>query len=213
MIGSTTTYQYSDSSDIDINVHVKLTTAQIDDIWDFRPNEKLLAGTKHPINYFIANDTKGVDKSVALYDVLANKWIRKPQKNITEIPFDYISGIAQFFIDGINLRISDYEKEHRSFEYYKTKKGTFSTEEWDDMIRDKERDIDSALDSIYVGWHMIHAFRSEGFEDEAKTFIIQVQSADPNYSINNLVYKEMEKIGFFDKVKPYIDIRKKRLEK
>jgi len=90
IIGSTTGYKWSDTSDIDVNIEISnaYITGALQKIRK-KVNGKLYANTKHAINYFITpEEIPRVWKNsyYGVYDVLNNIWIASPglRKNIKD---------------------------------------------------------------------------------------------------------------------------------
>lgn len=219
-IGSLTTFQYSESSDIDINIVTTLKKSKLDELYKELPNGNLLSGTKHQINFYLSNDTNGIDSSKTLYDLNKDKWVKRAKKSDVKIPFSYVLEIAKFFMDGVDLRIAEYERDKREIETYrkqlKDKENELDVTELQALITSKELELEGDLDAVYVAYHMIKAFRKEGFsgpKEDRPEFLIKIESDDPNYSVNNLVYKEIERFDYFKKLNKYIDLRKRIKER
>jgi len=87
LLGSNITYQYSDSSDID--VQVMAVPGEDYDYWHkvfktYNDQNHLLPGTEYPINfffveYFDASSEGGWDNSQGAYDILREQWIKRPK--------------------------------------------------------------------------------------------------------------------------------------
>lgn len=121
-LGSTTGYQYSDDSDLDINVTVPfgMITPELDakrkDINGF-----LAPGTSHPINLFLQSREGNTpanwqDAVFGVYDVLADSWVVKPHKELNVAPQEY------FKIDLMSANIVIDEFIKLSKEYFVKKR-------------------------------------------------------------------------------------------
>ena len=82
MIGSMVGHQYSETSDIDINLMAR--TGELFDKWhsifkQFNAAGSLLPGTNHPINFFFQEYTDEADwsNSLGAYDILMGKWLKE----------------------------------------------------------------------------------------------------------------------------------------
>lgn len=219
LIGSTTSYQYNDTSDFDVNVYTDLPDNNIRTYGRMLPNGSLLTGTRHPINFYLANETNAIDKSPALYDLVANSWIREPKKDSIKVPHNYVLEVARFFISGVENRITEYEIDSKELEFMKNdlkdKDSEIDKEELTKRIAQKEEEIKADLDAISIAHKLIRAFRQEAFkEDYEPSFLIDIKmSGNPNKSVNNLIYKEFERLGFFNKLEKYEKIRDEIWEK
>lgn len=219
IVGSITTYQYTDSSDIDVNVVIDVDEEKRKEILKFLPNESPLPGTKHPVNYYISKDAESnIQKKESAYDLLNDEWIKKPEQSDVVVPYSYVLEIAKFFMDGIDARIAEYERDKIELELYKDymdrKDLSVDKDSLRDAIENKEVEIRADLDAIYTGLKMVKSFRNKAFEEDYESkFMIKIETTNPDFSINNLVYKIIERFGYLDKLKKYKDIRKELLEK
>lgn len=215
LLGSMTTFQYTNTSDIDINIQTDLTDLNIKTFGKLLPNGNLLSGTNHPINFYLTNEDSSIKKSPALYNLLDNIWIREPKKTDTKVPKNYILEVARFFIAGVENRVTEYEIDKKEYDYIKSEIEDDDVEtdkdELQEKLSQKEEEIKADLDAIYIAHKLIRAFRNEAFkEDYEPSFLIDIKmNSNPNKSINNLIYKEFERLGFFEKLKKYEDIREK----
>lgn len=213
IIGSITTYQYSTISDIDVNVVIDLTKKQIEELIEFLPNESILPGTSHPVNYYLTNDNgASVKRAKTSYDLLNDKWIKEPNKDKVEYPYNYIVEISKIFISGLDERIAEYERDKIEYElfneYKKNKDLDISSDEIEKALEIKKLELEADLDAIYIGYKLIKSFRREAYEDDYESdFLIDIKFKDSDYSINNLVYKTIERFGYIDKLKTYKKIR------
>ncbi|MFW6226338.1 MAG: hypothetical protein ACOC3V_05225 [bacterium] len=214
IIGSMTGYQYTETSDIDINVVVDLSDSKIKELAKLLPNGNDLTDTQHPINYYLTNTNENIRKAESVYDLLKNKWITEPDKSSVKIPYSYALEVSRFFMVGLDERINEYERDKKELDLYrnylKDEELEINKDEIQEKITLKEEEIKSDLDSIYVGYLMLKSFRHEAYEEDYESdFLIDIQIKHPNQSINNLVYKILEQFNYFERVSKYLDIRKK----
>lgn len=83
MIGSSVGYQYSDTSDVDVNVVAR--RGETFDYWHlifkkYNRQNNYLPGTKHPVNFFFQEYTADSDwsNSLGAYDLFLDKWVKNP---------------------------------------------------------------------------------------------------------------------------------------
>jgi hypothetical protein len=91
-LGSNVGYQYSDSSDIDINAMG--LEGETYDYWhtifkNYNIEGHFLPGTQHPINFFFQEYTGPLDPakwktSLGAYDLLHDEWVKRP------VPYKYL---------------------------------------------------------------------------------------------------------------------------
>lgn len=210
-LGSNTGHQYSGGSDIDINVQIDIPDVKIEELFHILPNGNLLTGTLHPINYYLVNKlTKLLRTKGAAYDILNDKWIIEPSKENVEISFLYIIELAKVFMTGIDDRINELERDKKELGIYKTylEFGKYEEKELTKEIERKHREIEAGYDSIKVIGDLIHSFRLQGFDEEDKTELIMSAGVKGDLSIQNQVYKVMDKFGYIEKLNAYKQLRK-----
>jgi predicted nucleotidyltransferase len=219
VVGSTTTFQYTDNSDIDVNIIIDLSDDKIREYGRMLPNGNNLPGTKHPVNYYLSNDEKQFEVKQAIYDLNKDKWVKKAKLSDVKVPYSYVLEIAKFFMDGIDERIQAYERTQMELEIYKT-----YLKEKDDinvdpdhiqkMISHKELQSKATLDAIHVAHKLAKSFRKKAFEDDYEPdFLINIEAKNPDFSVNNMVYKELERFGYLERLDKYEKIRDKVLDK
>lgn len=213
IIGSSVGWQYTDSSDIDVSIETDIPTETIKKIWKQLPNGNLLK--KHPVNYYLTTDLKDVTDSENAYDVLKDTWVKKQNKDelSKHIPFGYVMEIAKFFMSGVDDRIQEYEADKVELDYLKVagKDDGLNEEEKNKLISLKENELKADLDAINVAHQMLKAFRWQAFQGNNPTELMVDIKIKANDSINNLIYKMIEKMGYFDKLEKYENLRKRQL--
>ena len=113
LIGSSTGYQYTDISDIDVQVYCDMDPAIGDPVPYFKkmfrqlPNGNLLPGTSHPINYFqVDSENPPADIKVEnRYDMATNVWEKKSDAREIGIPIQYVRDVAQFFKENKDYKV------------------------------------------------------------------------------------------------------------
>ena len=223
LLGSNAGYQYNSTSDIDINVELPLKEEDRRKLRKNLPNGKLLPGTKHPINYYISGETnRGWQNEADYYDIFKDKWVRKPNKIPPTTPalnFKVVAEVSRFFIAGFDAMISEYNSDVAAYNVYKK---TFETENLSKedeeairtLIRFKIDEIISDIDGLAIAEHLLRALRKEAFlKNEYFDIASQIVIKDKaNFSINNLIYKYLEKLDYPDKVLPIINKKDKWVE-
>lgn len=213
IIGSSVGWQYTDSSDIDVSIETDIPAETIKKIWKQLPNGNLLK--KHPVNYYLTTDLKDITDSENVYDVLKDTWVKKQNKDELNkhIPFGYVMEIAKFFMSGVDDRIQEYEADKVELDYLKVagKDDGLNEEEKNKLISLKENELKADLDAINVAHQMLKAFRWQAFQGNNPTELMVDIKIKANDSINNLIYKMIEKMGYFDKLEKYENLRKRQL--
>lgn len=223
LLGSMTGYQYNDTSDIDVNCIIDLGDSRLKEVTEImveKLNEKPLPGTKHPVNYYLSKEIKTEWKrSGPIYDMIKDKWIVQPKKeeeNTLVVNYRAVIEISRFFTSGLDIMLSEYETDSQAYNSYelflKNAKTQDDKEDLKKLISFKLQEIIADIDSLSISKHLIKAFRKEAFEEEdsdigykISTKIIIEDTA--NNSINNLIYKYLEKLGYLTKIQKILDTR------
>ncbi len=211
LLGSMTGYQYSNTADIDVNIVIDITTEKLKEMVKFLPNGHILpGGEKHPINYFVSNVVNEVWKKGSIYDLLEDKWLIKPKKSDKlSVVSNYrlIIEIARFFIMGATSAISEYESDVNAYETYKAYLDDVSEQEVDDLdelVRFKLHEILADIDGVRIAHKMLYSFRREAYETDAEPFKvslqIEIKDSTAETSVNNLLYKYIEKLGLIERM-------------
>lgn len=215
LIGSSIGYQYTDTSDIDVTVDTDLTEAEIEKLKTILPNNNLLLNTKHPVNYYLKTLKETEKDADVIYNLKNDKWLKKSKKENVEVSASYMLEITKFFMSGIQDRLAELERDKIELEIYKNyspEKIEISQKEINTLISNKETEIKSDLDALYIAYHIIRGFRKEAFQEgEPFEVLIDINMKNPNYSVNNLVYKTLERYGYLEKLEKAKEEREKLL--
>jgi len=211
-------YQYTGTSDIDINFVLDATDEERSKIAKkmiAELNEKPLPGTKHPVNYFVSKEFRpSWKKDGPLYNMIKDTWLSRAkkgeQKSIIS-NFRAVTEISRFFVAGLDLMLSEYYSDVAAYENYKEYLSNAQTSEdkkdLQNLINIKLQEIVADIDGVFIAKHMVWALRNEAFEKgEGLEINTKIDIKDGmNNSINNLIYKYVEKLGYFDKVKKVLN--------
>jgi predicted nucleotidyltransferase len=189
IIGSITGYQYTETSDVDVNVSV-FNFSQ-----DLREKAKKLSGVmthsgRHPVNLFL-KETSGTfptwqDSFFGVYDVINNDWVNlPPSRDIFRDPdaefkleILYARKIAQDF----NERVDRLKNLIRSIHRYKRMEWSLPALARPELV--KRRAV--IKDQLTKLVDMVHAL-----EDDRK-FVYQWGWGIPRKDFRNIVYKVLE---------------------
>lgn len=226
MIGSMTGFQYNSSSDIDINVMTDLDPEIAKDLRKQLPNGNFLPGTTHPINYWLGDRTTifKPENAENIYNILTDEWEKKTDKKDIKVPYPYVIEVSKFFMDGFDLAISEADRdimEMNLYLEYDPEKQELTEKEKRKIISDKLNELKADLDRLRVGKHILKSFVTEGYEGLPFKITISYEHEDPRYSMNAMVYKMIDRLGYYNdklpnaikRVKETIDKAEKYLEK
>lgn len=210
LIGSSASYQYTDTSDVDITIVSEDFDESNRDVVRMLPNGNNLPGTERPVNYFIRPDL-AERLAENIYDINNHKWIKESDPEEISVPQSYILELAKFFMNAVDLTISEYERDKVSYLEYKAldpEKVDISAEERLEVMNKKLEELKADLDSIRIGNHLIRGFVHDAYDSEDNYFRINIEVPNktlaPQRSVNNLVYKCLEKFGYRDKIDNFI---------
>jgi len=209
--GSNTGYQYNDSTDIDI--HIEVADDEVEEavrLVTAGPQENL-ADTGHRIEYYahVGDEFVGSVGKGSVYDLLNNKWIEKPEYEKIKPPVSHIMEIAKIFMSGIDDRIQEYEADKAEIEMYQDYLNY--AEEWEKdeietRIAQKQEELKSDLDALFLQKKMLKDLRSGAYAGEELE--LHGGLGKGNKSIQNMIYKMLDKTGYILKLKQYKDIRR-----
>jgi hypothetical protein len=209
ILGSITTFQYNGTSDVDVNFIVDWPKSKIDKVWRTLPNGNNYKDTNHPINLYVTSKEKttDIDTSKTLYDLKNEKWVRKPNKNDIAVPQKYSLEIARLFMDGIDSRMSELARDKKELEQLKellnSKNSFVDINELEKEVEDKKEEIFADKDALRLAHYIVKGLRKEGFSDDEWKFKFNINvttNGDPNKTLNNLIYKELERFGYLAKL-------------
>lgn len=213
LTGSLAGFEYGKKSDLDVSVILDLTDGELKELWDDLPNGEFFDGIKYPINFNIRNkwkeswenDTNGV------YDLIGDKWFKEPtspKKN----PFDRYKAVedtARFFIAGISSVIAEYKADvdaYNSFkDYTKSTNSNTEDDELQQRLKFKIQEIIDDIDSLKIAKHVLHNLRDEAFNVDSLQLDRDTDDETGNESLNNLLYKHIESLGYFETIKKIVD--------
>lgn len=216
VIGSTTGFQYTDSSDVDVQVIVEMKPAY--DFNDTRklikilPNGNNIPNTKHPVNYFLVDEENPTDlnKVENLYNINTCKWEKKTELNNIEVPVLYVREISRLFTDAFDLLLGRYE---RDVQYLKDALNlnpaiqSISEAEKNEAIDRAINQLKADIDSMKLSDKLIHGFRLQAY-DNNNFFHISINymdDNDPRRSMNEAIYKTLDKFQYRERLREKIN--------
>lgn len=222
-IGSSTGYQYTETSDIDIQVivnmkkgHEFIETRQLVKIL---PNGNNLPGTQHPVNYFFIDGSIGTDfnKVENFYNIETKTWEKKQEAGVNNVPLLYVREVSRLFTDSLDLMMGRFD---RDLEYlneslkYNPDTQDISESEKAEAVDKCIIQIRSDIDAMRLADKLIHGFRLEAYDD--KNFfhisINYMDDNDPRKSMNEAIYKTLDKFHYRERLREKIEIGQKLLD-
>lgn len=214
LVGSSLGYQYRDDCDIDVDVRVNYTSDELSGMFHFIPKNILLPGTAHPVNVFLLtkNDPPFDFEHNAenAYDLLTDTWIKQGRlANADNIPFEYLSGISEFIMDGMSLELNRAERDLYDLIKYiniDPNKVSISEKELKEAISNKITQLIIDKDALNLAHHIMFRMDQDGFDENPKPIKISIkyEYESKHYSMNNLIYKYIDRYGYYDKINKMI---------
>jgi hypothetical protein len=210
LIGSMSGFQYNNTADIDINLIIKLeNSTDINKLRSMLPNGNNLEGTSHPINFWIgtSDDPQATDTNrfENIYDLITDSWEKKSEKKDIKVPYAYVMEISKFFMDGFDLALSESERDIMEVDIYMSydpNKQQLSEKEKRDYLSNKLNELRADVDRLKVGKHILRSFMVQGYEGMPFKVSINYEHEDPRYSMNSMVYKAIDRLGYHDEKLP-----------
>lgn len=209
LTGSIAGYQYNDTSDIDVMVRVNdsVPETKLKELRKILPNGNNLKGTEHPVNlYLFQKSTSKQQEGVqaAIYDIMADKWIKEQDEDSVDVASLFHAALSQAtsWARKISLDIDEIRRNTVELDMYRhyDADDDFKTDH-DAMVKHiafKETEIKTNWDTLKMDKHMLHSFRNEAFTgDPAKSSVVG-DPKQPDFSINNILWKCMERMGYLD---------------
>lgn len=128
VIGAITGYQYTETTDIDLNVSLE-SQELVNQLWEVRRghNGKILQGTRRAVNYFLlaykGEDQSWRDSYFGIYDLLGDHWIIPPplpaDTRDPKIQYKLELNIASMFVRKFMRQVDEYYSDMRKYNYIK----------------------------------------------------------------------------------------------
>ena len=223
-IGSSTGFQYTDTSDLDVQVFVEMKDGHsFDEIWQLvkiLPNGHNIPGTHHPVNYFFIDENNPTEenKYENLYNIDTKTWEKKTDSVKSDIPVLYVREISRFFTDAFDLLIGRYT---RDMQYLKDAlnmdytKQDISEKECKEAVDRCLTQVRADMDSMRLADKLIHGFRLQAYDDN-NFFHISINymdDNDPRKSMNEAIYKTLDKFEYRERLKGLINEAQEFLDK
>lgn len=206
IIGSILTRQYTDTSDIDVNILVSASDDAMEQLRNLANDYSgdVVSGTKHPIQYHVLNDKSDFENAnssaEAVFDLTTNQYIRKP----TEKPF-HIEKYMEKFKESVK-KIEDLKDDLKDdlMDYSELKKlDQQGAKALVELIQKELEKIESSASGLVDLYKKIVKDRADSFKKPLTPQDIR-RYGQKNRLPGNVVYKLLERyyyIQFLEKVK------------
>ena len=218
LTGSICTYQYAPDSDVDINVSVDIDDKALKGFKDVvkEYNGKMLLETQHPMNLYILNKEWIPGFRGPSYDLEKDDWEVLPEKQLGKMTYRGVLELALSWARKIDLDIAELQrdlKEKEVFEYHLSiidRLEGMKKEEVEEYLEHKNIEIRADIDTLKMNLYVIKLFRQKAFEGDLSDgddiqWLTKTSGPNVNYSINNIIYKLLERFGYFNKLHDILD--------
>jgi predicted nucleotidyltransferase len=208
IVGSLTGFRYTPDSDLDVSVTIDLDDAALEELRDETKGieGELLAGTKHPVNFYFLNEVGKLDNYDSVYDFVEDKWIKEP----SDIGVDLFDVYDEF--RGAMTQLDDNKAEAlRSITDIETLRAAYNNGGDPAILRYKlmrrYKDLDAAVEALVAEYDEAHQDRLRAFKRYTDLAAIGVQALpSPNVLPENIRYKMLERYHYLDLLKKLQDI-------
>lgn len=221
--GSLLTKRYNDTTDLDITVYTSLSKEQLEQVYNIIPkgNKILINGkeSSHILDIYVYTEGEKTEEQDVdnIYDVAHDKWLKRSEEYSSEIPLNYALEVANFFINGCTISLSNYNNDKILYQYYKSldpQKQEITQKEKDKALSEVKTNLQTDLDGLRLALHMVSAFRHEAYGENANPFSLSINiiSDNPHNSLNEVMVKLIEKFGIKDELRKKAEECAKLLE-
>jgi hypothetical protein len=135
-------------------------------------NNDVVAGTEHPIHYYIRKDIH--DRAAdAIYDIVNNEWIKEPhliEDNFIEEKYPEVIAEADNIAKQLDISLGDLKRNILDYKYLNTQLNlTENKDKIVDYIEEKLDTIDSDLKSLLSEFDILYKNRKEVFSKDPDT--------------------------------------------
>jgi len=208
IVGSLTGYRYTPDSDLDVSVTVDLNDEELEQLRDKTKGieSELLAGTKHPVNFYFLNATGNQDNYDSVYDFVEDKWIKEP----TDIGVDLFD-VYDEFRGAVSQLDANKAEALRSITDIEALRAAYNNGGDPAILRYKlmrrYKDLDAAVEKLVAEYDEAHQDRLRAFKRYSDLAAIGVQVLpSPNVLPENVRYKMLERYHYLDLLKKLQDI-------
>jgi len=203
LVGSITGYYYSPDSDLDINLVLDVSDELLLALRDrakTKVNGQFVPGTKHPINFFVRNETPSLSAFDGVYDLKRDVWVKKP----TDVGVDLFSIYDDFkqHLSELDAQIGEAWRSIIDLDKLKESLKYGGSREIYRKIKERLDDLDDAITSLVAEYDDVHQKRVEGFERQIE---LADRGLSPYPSLNvipeNIRYKVLERYHYVDFLK------------
>jgi hypothetical protein len=227
--GSNLTYYYNKYTDIDIHLYIEDVTEEEKDAVgeankEFNREEVTLEGTNNVLELYLMDEAQLKRVSGPRYDLLKEKWLADPEKvNISADTYKAAVEISLTFARDLDLAIGELKRDIIEYVALGMEIEDMLNVDVAKLKRTQEfkvGEIKADMEALNLKFLNIKEMRSaayniEEYEPKEKTlYYIKAGDADRSYTLNNMIFKILQRFGYIDPLKMLkYDVYNKALEK
>lgn len=226
LVGSLLGHQYNATTDIDAHVLINVTDEEFEKIQKSKPACQFIPNTLHPIEISFQRTEENNNNAENIYDLIERKWIKRTDGYNVKIPAAYITSISKFFMGACDAALGQADVHRKQLDEIKGMEvgAEFSEEEKLKQIYLKRDILMEDRDGIKLARKLVTSLRNIVYREmsDFTKFNISMKLElpnDPHYTVNEMVFKMIEKYGYkarldkaceeLDKIIEEIDAMKK----
>ena len=211
IVGSSLGYQYKDTSDIDVDIKLNITKDKMKGKFSMIPKNVMLPDTSHPVNVFVLfadDDDYDFDHCENAYDLLTDTWIKQGRlENADVIPFQYLTGVSEFIMDGMALELHRAERDLYDLDKFvkiDPNKVAITEAELKNAISEKISALIIDKDALRLAHTMMFRLGNGAYEGNPISISIKYKYEDKHFAMDSLIYKYVDSYGYYDKINDMI---------
>jgi len=225
--GSNLTYYYNKYTDIDIHLYIEDVTEEeeeklSDPINSFNKEGNVIKGTKNNLELYLMDETQLKRLSGPRYDFLESKWLSDPEKiNVPAETYKAAVEIALTFARDLDLAVGELKRDIIEYIALETEIEDMLNVDIKKLEKTKQFKVDEIkadMEALAIKEQSIKDMRrraySEEYESKEETlYYIKAGDADRSYTLNNMIFKILQRFGYVDPLKMLkYDVYKEALE-
>lgn len=213
IVGSSLGYQYKDTSDIDVDIKLNITKDKMKGKFSMIPKNVMLPNTSHPVNVFVLfadDDDYDFDHCENAYDLLTDTWIKQGRlENADAIPFQYLTGVSEFIMDGMALELHRAERDLYDLDKFvkiDPNKVAITEAELKNAISEKISALIIDKDALRLAHTMMFRLGNGAYEGNPISISIKYKYEDKHFAMDSLIYKYVDSYGYYDKINDMVKL-------
>jgi len=213
--GSNLTYYYNKYTDIDIHLYIENVTEVEKEkisvpIKSFNKEGNVIKGSKNNLELYLMDETQLKRLSGPRYDLIKDKWLADPRKiNVPAEIYKAAVEIALTFARDLDLAIGELKRDIIEYIALETEIEDMLNVDIKKLEKTKQfkvGEIKADMEALSIKEQSIKDMRrraySEEYEPKEETlYYIKSGDTDRSYTLNNMVFKILQRFGYVDPLK------------